>query len=94
MSIGREGAICMVFLIFMGDANEARNFSYCLEIGGNGWKLIWHGVPRSIREIITVKFMTVTNHDGLIIQRDMALFFLSGDIKELNLRLSGHILKE
>jgi len=83
--------VYIAFLIFMGDDNEAKNFSYCLETGGNGRKLIWHGVPRSIRDCHR---KVHDSSDGLIIQRDVALFFSGGDINELNLRLTGHILKE
>ncbi|KAK9914453.1 hypothetical protein M0R45_038233 [Rubus argutus] len=35
---------------FMGDENEARNYSYSLEVGANGRKLIWEGTPRSVRD--------------------------------------------
>ena len=34
------------------------------------------------------------SHDGLIIQRNMALFFSGGDRKELKLRVTGQIWKE
>jgi hypothetical protein len=34
------------------------------------------------------------SHDGLIIQRNMALFFSGGDRKELKLRVTGRIWKE
>ncbi|KAL0400596.1 UNVERIFIED_CONTAM: E3 ubiquitin-protein ligase SINAT3 [Sesamum latifolium] len=42
--------VYMAFLRFMGDESEARNYSYSLEVGGNGRKLIWEGTPRSIRD--------------------------------------------
>lgn len=83
--------VYIAFLIFMGDDNEAKNFSYSLEIGGDGRKLIWHGVPRSIRD---GHRKVQDSHDGLIIQRDVALLFSGGDRKELNLRLTGNILKQ
>ncbi|WZZ18137.1 hypothetical protein YC2023_111226 [Brassica napus] len=34
------------------------------------------------------------SHDGLIIQRNMALFFSGGDRKELKLPVTGRIWKE
>jgi len=83
--------IYMAFLRFMGDDNEAKNFSYSLEVGANGRKLIWQGVPRSIRDSHR---KVRDSHDGLIIQRNMALFFSGGDRKELKLRVTGRIWKE
>ncbi|XP_068309443.1 E3 ubiquitin-protein ligase SINAT5-like [Pyrus communis] len=83
--------VYIAFLRFMGDAAEARSFSYRLEVGSNGRKLIWEGTPRSIRD----SHQKVRNsHDGLIIQRNMALFFSGGDRKELKLRISGRIWKD
>ncbi|XP_050153798.1 E3 ubiquitin-protein ligase SINAT3-like isoform X3 [Malus sylvestris] len=83
--------VYMAFLRFMGDEAEARNYSYSLEVGGNGRKLIWEGNPRSIRDSHK---KVRDSHDGLIIQRNMALFFSGGDRKELKLRVTGRILKE
>ncbi|CAA6661107.1 unnamed protein product [Spirodela intermedia] len=72
--------VYMAFLRFMGDENEARNYSYSLE-----------GTPRSIRDSHR---KVRDSHDGLIIQRNMALFFSGGDRKELKLRVTGRIWKE
>uniref|UniRef100_A0A7N2MI31 RING-type E3 ubiquitin transferase n=1 Tax=Quercus lobata TaxID=97700 RepID=A0A7N2MI31_QUELO len=83
--------VYMAFLRFMGDENEARNYSYSLEVGANGRKLIWEGTPRSIRDSHK---KVRDSHDGLIIQRNMALFFSGGDRKELKLRVTGRIWKE
>ncbi|KAG6786870.1 hypothetical protein POTOM_008487 [Populus tomentosa] len=83
--------VYMAFLRFMGDEAEARNYSYSLEVGGNGRKLIWEGTPRSIRDSHR---KVRDSHDGLIIQRNMALFFSGGDRKELKLRVTGRIWKE
>ncbi|XP_027940303.1 E3 ubiquitin-protein ligase SINAT5-like [Vigna unguiculata] len=83
--------VYMAFLRFMGDENEARNYSYSLEVGANGRKLIWEGTPRSIRDSHR---KVRDSHDGLIIQRNMALFFSGGDKKELKLRVTGRIWKE
>ncbi|XP_042387008.1 E3 ubiquitin-protein ligase SINAT5-like isoform X2 [Zingiber officinale] len=83
--------VYMAFLRFMGDENEARNFSYSVEVGANGRKLIWEGTPRSIRDSHR---KVRDSHDGLIIQRNMALFFSGGDRKELKLRVTGRIWKE
>ena len=83
--------VYMAFLRFMGDENEARNYSYSLEVGGNGRKLSWEGTPRSIRDSHR---KVRDSHDGLIIQRNMALFFSGGDRKELKLRVTRRIWKE
>ncbi|KAK6155579.1 hypothetical protein DH2020_009827 [Rehmannia glutinosa] len=83
--------VYMAFLRFMGDENDARNYSYSLEVGANGRKLIWEGTPRSIRDSHR---KVRDSHDGLIIQRNMALFFSGGDRKELKLRVTGRIWKE
>lgn len=83
--------VYMAFVRFMGDEVAARNYSYSLEVGGNGRKLIWEGTPRSIRDSHR---KVKDSHDGLIIQRNMALFFSGGDRKELKLRVTGRIWKE
>eukprot|EP01018_Ginkgo_biloba_P010558 Gb_35017 [translate_table: standard] len=83
--------VYMAFLRFMGDDSVAKNFSYSLEVGAKGRKLIWQGVPRSIRDSHR---KVRDSHDGLIIQRNMALFFSGGDRKELKLRVTGRIWKE
>lgn len=83
--------VYMAFLRFMGDENEARNYTYSLEVGGNGRKLTWEGTPRSVRDSHR---KVRDSHDGLIIQRNMALFFSGGDRKELKLRVTGRIWKE
>lgn len=81
----------MAFLRFMGDEHEARQYCYSLEVGLNGRKLTWEGIPRSIRDSHR---KVRDSHDGLIIQRNMALFFSGGDRKELKLRVTGRIWKE
>ncbi|KAL8172329.1 hypothetical protein V2J09_024133 [Rumex salicifolius] len=83
--------VYIAFLRFMGDDNEAKNFSYSLEVGGNGRKMTWQGVPRSIRDSHR---KVRDSFDGLIIQRNMALFFSGQDRKELKLRVTGRIWKE
>ncbi|CAJ1958995.1 unnamed protein product [Sphenostylis stenocarpa] len=83
--------VYIAFLRFMGDDNEAKNYTYSLEVGGNGRKMIWQGVPRSIRDSHR---KVRDSFDGLIIQRNMALFFSGGDKKELKLRVTGRIWKE
>lgn len=81
----------MAFLRFMGDDDDAKRFSYSLEVGGFSRKLTWQGVPRSIRD----SHKTVRDSlDGLIIQRSMALFFSGGDRKELKLKVAGRIWRE
>ncbi|CAD6203660.1 unnamed protein product [Miscanthus lutarioriparius] len=83
--------VYITFLRFMGDDTEAKNYSYSLEVGGTGRKMIWQGVPRSIRDSHR---KVRDSYDGLIIQRNMALFFSGGDRKELKLRVTGRIWKE
>ncbi|XP_047309218.1 putative E3 ubiquitin-protein ligase SINAT1 [Impatiens glandulifera] len=83
--------VYMAFLRFMGDDQDAKKFSYSLEVGANGRKLTWQGVPRSIRD----SHKTVRDSlDGLIIQRSLALFFSGGDGQELKLKVAGRIWKE
>lgn len=77
--------VYMTFLRFMGDEADSRNDSYSLEVGGNGRKLIWEGTPRSIFDS---HLKVREGHDGLIIQRNIALFFSGGD------RVTGRICKE
>lgn len=83
--------VYMAFLRFMGEESEARNFCYSLEVGGNGRKLTWQGTPRSIRD---GHKKVRDSFDGLIIHRNMALFFSSGTRQELKLRVTGRIWKE
>ncbi|PNX55948.1 E3 ubiquitin-protein ligase sinat3-like protein, partial [Trifolium pratense] len=83
--------VYMAFLRFMGDDREAKNYNYSLEVGGNGRKLTFEGNPRSIRDSHK---KVKDSHDGLIIYRNMALFFSGGDRKELKLRVTGRIWKE
>ncbi|KAF2553322.1 hypothetical protein F2Q68_00037504 [Brassica cretica] len=85
------GPVYMAFLRFMGDEEEARRYSYSLEVGGSGRKLTWEGTPRSIRDSHR---KVRDSNDGLIIERNMALFFSGGDRKELKLRVTGKIWKE
>lgn len=83
--------VYMAFIRFMGDDQDARKFSYSLEVGGNGRKMTWQGVPRSIRDTHT---KVRDSMDGLIIQRSMALFFSGGNRQELKLKVAGRIWKE
>lgn len=83
--------VYMAFLRFMGDDNEAKKFSYTLEVGADRRKLTWQGVPRSIR----LSHQKVRDsQDGLIIHKNLAIFFSGGDGRELKLRLTGRIWKE
>ncbi|KAE9595814.1 putative aminoacyltransferase, E1 ubiquitin-activating enzyme [Lupinus albus] len=83
--------VYMAFLRFMGDEREARTYGYSLEVGGNGRKLTYEGSPRSIRDSHK---KVRDSHDGLIVYRNMALFFSGVDRKELKLRVTGRIWKE
>ncbi|KAL8136212.1 hypothetical protein AgCh_010707 [Apium graveolens] len=79
------------FLRFMGEDSEEKDFGYSLEVGGYGRKLSWQGVPRSIRD----SHRKVRDSlDGLIIPRNLALFFSGEDREELKLRVTGRIWKE
>ncbi|KAI7757969.1 hypothetical protein M8C21_018690 [Ambrosia artemisiifolia] len=82
---------CLHFEAFQLGMAPAKNYSYSLEVGGNGRKMTWQGVPRSIRDSHR---KVRDSFDGLIIQRNMALFFSGGDRKELKLRVTGKIWKE
>ncbi|CAH8269001.1 unnamed protein product [Arabidopsis lyrata] len=83
--------VYMAFLRFMGDENEAKKFSYSLEVGAHGRKLTWQGIPRSIRDSHR---KVRDSQDGLIIPRNLALYFSGGDRQELKLRVTGRIWKE
>lgn len=75
----------------MGDDREARSYSYSLEVGGSGRKLTYEGSPRSIRDSHK---KVRDSHDGLVVHRNMAIFFSGGDSKELKLRVTGKIWKQ
>ncbi|CAN6999487.1 unnamed protein product [Brassica oleracea var. botrytis] len=83
--------VYMAFLRFMGDENEAQKFSYGLEVGAHSRKLTWQGIPRSIRD---GHRKVRDSHDGLIIPRNMALFFSGSDKEERKLRVTGRIWRE
>ncbi|PQQ11341.1 E3 ubiquitin-protein ligase SINAT2-like isoform X1 [Prunus yedoensis var. nudiflora] len=83
--------VYMAFLRFMGDDDEAKQFTYSLEVSGSGRKLIWQGIPRSIRDSHR---KVRDSQDGLIIQRNLALFFSGGNRQELKLKVAGRIWKE
>ncbi|KAF4371121.1 hypothetical protein F8388_020848 [Cannabis sativa] len=83
--------VYMAFLRFMGDDDEAKQFTYSLEVGGNGRRLMWQGIPRSIRDSHR---KVRDSQDGLIIQRNLALFFSGGSRQELKLKVAGRIWKE
>lgn len=83
--------VYIAFLRFMGEDFEAKKFSYTLEVGAYGRKLIWQGVPRSIRDCHR---KVRDSQDGLMIPRNLALFFSGGDSQELKLRITGQIRKE
>jgi E3 ubiquitin-protein ligase SIAH1 len=69
----------------MGDDDEVEKSNYILEVRGKGQKMTWQGVPYRIT-YNHKKFHE--SHDGLIIQRNMALFFSGSDKKELKLTIS------
>ena len=83
--------VYMAILRFMGEESEAQGFGYSLEVGGGGRKLTWQGTPRSIRDSHR---KVRDSFDGLIIHRNMALFFSGGGRQELKLRVTGRIWRE
>lgn len=83
--------VYMAFLCYMGEAEEANNFRYSLEVGGSRRRQMWQGVPRSIRDSHQKVRDSV---DGLLVPRRLALFFSGGDYSELKLRVMGRIWKE
>ncbi|KAK6925723.1 Seven-in-absentia protein, TRAF-like domain [Dillenia turbinata] len=83
--------VYIAFLRFMGDDNDAKKFNYSLEVGGNRRKLTWQGVPRGIRD----SHKKVRDSlDGLIIPRNLALFFSGGNGQQLKLKIAGRIWRE
>ncbi|CAA2987715.1 E3 ubiquitin- ligase SINAT2-like [Olea europaea subsp. europaea] len=84
----QRAPVYMAFVHFMGEEHDATKFNYSLEVGGNDRKLTWQGVPRSIRDSRdTVR----ESLDGLIIHRNMTLFFSGGNSQELKLNVTGRI---
>ncbi|KAL1204926.1 putative inactive E3 ubiquitin-protein ligase SINAT6 [Cardamine amara subsp. amara] len=89
----RKTPMYIAFMQFMGDEEEAMSFSYTLEVSGNGRKLTWQGVPRSIRDSHK---MVRDSQDGLLITRKLALFFSTDNTanNELKLKISGRVWRE
>ncbi|CDP17668.1 unnamed protein product [Coffea canephora] len=80
--------VYIAYMRFMGEPEDAKRFGYRLEVCSSGKSLSWRSIPRSIREpSIRVR----ESLDGLIIRRDLALFFSDGDKKQLKLAISGYI---
>ena len=79
----------MAFLSLIGNQAEADNYSYNLEIGGNGSKLTFEGIPRSIRES---KRSSLESANSLIVLEGMA-FSLGGETRMPMLRVLGRIWK-
>ncbi|XP_075473716.1 E3 ubiquitin-protein ligase SINAT2-like [Primulina tabacum] len=82
--------VYMAFIRFMGEDCMAKKFSYTLEVKACGRKLVWQGVPRSIRDSHS---KVRDSQDGLIIPRSLALCFSGGDGERLKLRITGRIWK-
>ena len=79
--------VYMAFLSLIGNQAEAGNYSYNLEIGGNGRKLTFEGILRSIRES---KRSSLESADNLIVLGDMA-FSLGGETRMPMLWVTGRI---
>lgn len=82
--------VYMVFVQFMGDNDEAKQFAYSLEVHGNDRKLVWEGVPQSIRDSHR---RILDCRDGLIIHGNSKLFFLN-DRQRRHLKLTGRIWRK
>ena len=81
--------ICVVFLSLIGNQAEACNYSCSLEIGGNGRKLTFEGIPRSIRES---ERWGLESADSLIVLGSM-VHSLGGETREPKLEITGRIRK-
>ncbi|PWA41770.1 E3 ubiquitin-protein ligase SIN-like, Zinc finger, RING/FYVE/PHD-type [Artemisia annua] len=77
----------IMFLWFLGEDEEAKKFSYILEISGNGRTLTYKGVPRSIR----ISSQEICDDlDGMV----FSPFFWEENEKERKLRVKGCICLE
>ncbi|KAJ9681091.1 hypothetical protein PVL29_020137 [Vitis rotundifolia] len=81
--------VYMAFLSLIGNQAETGNYSYSLEIGGNGRKLTFEGSPRSIRES---ERRSLESADSLIVLGSMALS-LGGETRVPMLEFTGRIWK-
>ncbi|CAI9770549.1 unnamed protein product [Fraxinus pennsylvanica] len=78
----RRAPVYMAFIHFIYEASDAKKINYSFEVGANSRMLMWQGVPRSIH----YSHRTVRESlDGLIIQRNMELFFSGGNSQKLKL---------
>lgn len=76
----------------MGEVTKAKKFKYSLEIdGGNGRRLIWQGIPRSICESHE---NVRCGLEGMVIPRNLSLFLSGGNEQVFTLRVKGSIWKE
>ncbi|PWA92484.1 hypothetical protein CTI12_AA058740 [Artemisia annua] len=80
----------IAFLQLIGNETDAKKFLYTLEISGNGRKMTWGGVPKSIRDSTQ---NVRDNLDGLVIPRNLCLHFLDGNDQQLELELQGRIYR-
>lgn len=81
--------VYMAFLSLIGNHAEAGNYSYSLQIGGNGRKLTFEGVPQSIRES---ERRSLESADSLIVPGGM-VHSLGGETREPKLEITGGIRK-
>ena len=81
--------VYMAFLNLIGNQAEVDNYSYSLEIGGNGQKLTFEGIPRSIKES---KRSSLESANNLIVLGGM-VFSLGGKTRMPMLRVTGRIWK-
>ena len=81
--------VYMAFLSLIGNHAEAGNYSYSLQIGGNGRKLTFEGVPQSIRES---ERRSLESADSLIVPGGM-VHSLGGETREPKLEITSRIWK-
>ncbi|XP_071697414.1 E3 ubiquitin-protein ligase SINAT2-like [Rutidosis leptorrhynchoides] len=81
----------IAFIRFMGEDTQAKRFSYSLEIGGNGRRLTWEGVPRSIRDN---PHEVCDSLDGLVIPQNLAKLFSDGNEQEFKVQVRGCIRRK
>ncbi|XP_071697415.1 E3 ubiquitin-protein ligase SINAT2-like [Rutidosis leptorrhynchoides] len=81
----------IAFIRFMGEDTEAKRFSYSLEISGNGRRLTWEGVVRSIRDSNNE---ICDSLDGLVIPRNLVKLFSDREEQQIKLEVRACIQRK
>lgn len=86
--------VYMAYLTFLGDDSDAKFYRYRLEVTNGAKKMIWVGIPKSIREV--GQGMIRGEGIGLIIHGKVAKLFsvATGDGDNDELVVNGRIWKE